>query len=71
MERVKNLLPDHLIYGHQGMAGGVLCSLYFDPETRFVFALLTNGCNVNAKKDRICMLSRELFELMWTAYVRE
>ena len=71
VERVKNLLPNHLIYGHQGMAGGVLCSLYFDPETRFVFALLTNGCNVNAKKDRICMLSRELFELMWTAYVRE
>ena len=71
VERVKNLLQDHLIYGHQGVAGGVLCSLYFDPDTRFVFALLTNGCNVNAKKDRICMLSRELFELMWTAYVQE
>lgn len=68
VERVQNLLEGKMIYGHQGLANGVLCSLYFDPETRFVFALVTNGCNVNAKQDRICRLSRDLFGLLWDEY---
>lgn len=68
VERVRNLVDGKTVYGHQGLANGVLCSLYFDPETRFVFALVTNGCNVNAKKDRICLLSRDLFGLLWDEY---
>ncbi len=68
VERVRNLMDGKMVYGHQGLANGVLCSLYFDPETRFVFALVTNGCNVNAKRDRICMLSRDLFGLLWEEY---
>ena len=69
VERVRNLMDGKLIYGHQGLANGVLCSLYFDPETRFVFALVTNGCNVNAKDDRICRLSRDLFGYLWDEYM--
>lgn len=68
VERVTNLLSGHMFYGHQGMVDGVLCSLYFDPDTRFVFALVTNGCNTNAKKDHICLLSKDLFELLWNEY---
>ena len=68
IERVTNLVNGKTVYGHQGMAEGVLCSLYFDPETNFVFALLTNGCNVNAKEDHICTLSRKLFEMMWNSF---
>ena len=68
VERVTNLVSGRLLYGHQGMANGVLCNLYFDPETRFVFALLTNGCNVKAKTDHICNLALDLFRLMWTSY---
>jgi CubicO group peptidase (beta-lactamase class C family) len=70
IERVTNLVSGKTVYGHQGMAEGVLCSLYFDPETKFVFALLTNGCNVNAKEDHICTLSRKLFEIMWNTYAK-
>ena len=68
VERVTNLVSGKMLYGHQGMANGVLCNLYFDPETHFVFALLTNGCNVNAKTDHICNLALDLFRLMWNAY---
>ena len=70
IERVENLVSGKTVYGHQGLAEGVLCSLYFDPETNFVFALVTNGCNVNAKEDHICTLSRKLFEMMWGAYAQ-
>ena len=68
VERVTNLVSGKMLYGHQGMAEGVLCSLYFDPETQFVFALVTNGCNVKAKDDHICALSRRLFELMRNSF---
>ena len=44
--------------------------LIWNPETKFVFALVTNGCNVNAKDDHICTLSRKLFEMMWGAYAQ-
>ena len=70
VERVKNLVSGKMLYGHQGMANGVLCNLYFDPETRFVFALVTNGTNVKNKSDRIVMLARNLFNLMWDTYVK-
>ena len=70
VERVKTLVSGKLLYGHQGMANGVLCNLYFDPETRFVFALVTNGTNVKNKADRIVMLARNLFSLMWDTYVK-
>lgn len=68
VERVTNLVSGKMLYGHQGMANGVLCNLYFDPETHFVFALLTNGCNVKAKTDHICNLALDLFKLMWASY---
>lgn len=71
VERNTSLVKGKIIYGHQGMANGVLCNLYFDPETRFVFALVTNGTNVRAKEDRICLLARDLFDLMWKTYVQE
>ncbi len=74
VERHKTLLkdkPNKIIYGHQGLSDGILCNLYFDPETRFVFALVTNGCNTNAKQNRICSLARSLFTLMWDTFVEE
>ena len=68
MWRLKSLVPDRIIYGHQGLGVGVLCDLFFDPETRFVFALVTNGCN-NSKDHDVGLLARQLFDLMWAFYV--
>ena len=74
VERTHALLednPEKTIYGHQGLSNGILCNLYFDPETRFVFALVTNGCDTTAKRDRICSLTRQLFTLSWSAFAGE
>ncbi len=68
VERVSNLLPGKMLYGHQGMAEAILCNLYFDPETHFVFALVTNGCNTRSKEDHICLLARDLFGLLWNRF---
>ena len=42
---VPNLFPGRILYGHQGRIDSLLCNLYFDPETRFVFAMVTSFCS--------------------------
>ena len=59
-----------MIYGHQGMSAGALCSLYWDPETDFVFVMMSNGCN-NALDNRIAKLSRRVFGAAWEAFSGE
>lgn len=67
VNRVDNLVKGRMIYGHQGMSEGILCNVYYDPETSFVFALVSNGCN-NKMSDHIANLSRRLFDLCWQRY---
>ncbi len=70
VDRITTLVEGKMIYGHQGLSGNILCNLYFDPETDFVFVLISNGTTV--KLDRwICTLSRECFGLAWDAFAGE
>ena len=70
VNRVDNLLEGKMLYGHQGMQGARLCNVYFDPDTRFVFVLVSNGCN-SKMKDHIANLSRKCFSLTWEEFVGE
>lgn len=67
VHRVSNLLDDYMVYGHQGLAGGILCNLYFDPETQLVFTLITNGSSTNMT-DHIGRLARRIFAEVWDRY---
>ena len=67
VNRVDNLLDDRLVYGHQGLSDGILCNLYFEPESHLVFAMITNGCSTNMD-DHIGKLSRRVFAEVWAAY---
>lgn len=67
IERVTNLINGRMLYGHQGLSDGILCNLYFDPDSDFVFVLVTNGCN-STKKDHIGSLTRMQFTLMWDLF---
>lgn len=67
VHRVDNLVKGRMVYGHQGMSGGVVCNVYFDPETQFVFALVTNGSS-DSMIDHICKISRRTFNLCWQAF---
>ena len=61
------LVPGRTIYGHQGISHGYLCNVYYDPETRFVFVLCTNG-STNSLNNHVTNLSRRTFALAWEAY---
>lgn len=65
-----NLVKGRRIYGHQGMNGSLLANLYFDPETHFVFAFVSNGID-NSMTDHIASVSREVFKLTWNHFNAE
>ena len=67
VNRNDTLIPGKMLYGHQGMSDGIAANVYFDPETRFVFTFISNGCN-NNMDNRVCAVSRRLLTLMWEAY---
>ena len=67
VNRVSNLMDDYMIYGHQGLSEGILCNLYFDPETHLVFTLITNGSSTNMT-DHIGRLARRIFPEVWERY---
>lgn len=67
VHRVDSLLDDRMIYGHQGQSNGIVCNLYWDQESGFVFAMITNGCS--SKMDNyICKISRNVFAACWEAF---
>lgn len=70
VERVTSLLPGKTLYGHQGLSDGIVCNLYWDPETQFVFALITNGSSTRME-NHICKLSRKAFAAVWDAFGTE
>ncbi len=70
VNRMENLLDGHWLYGHQGMAIGLICNAYYDPETGFTFVLFTNGCS-QVRQDRISILARRLFEYTYPLFAQE
>ena len=64
IHREKTLIDGKILYGHQGLQDGILCNLYYDPETRFVFVMLTNGCKSDMN-NHVGSLSRQMFAYVW------
>ena len=70
LQREDTLVDGKVFYGHQGLLSGVLCNVYFDPETQFCFVLLTNGCN-NVLQNHVGVLARRLFALAYENFAAD
>lgn len=70
VNRVTSLPEGRMIDGHRGMSAGVLCSLYWGPETDFVFTMMSNGCN-NGLDNCSAKLARRAFSEAWNAFSGE
>ncbi len=70
LQRVETLVDGHTFYGQQGIISGVLCNVYFEPETQFGFVMLTNGCN-NGLNNYIGVLARRQFAYAYQAFAAE
>lgn len=67
MEHNDTLLPDRMVYGHQGMSQGAILNVYFEPDSQFVFVLFSNGGSMQ-RTNRIGKLARNLFGYFWQQY---
>lgn len=70
LQRVESLVDGHTFYGQQGIVSGVLCNIYFEPETQFGFVMLTNGCN-NGLNNYIGVLARRQFAYAYQTFAAE
>ncbi len=69
VHRLKNLVPDRIIYGHQGRIDDTLCNLYFDPQSRFVFAMVTSSCVPGDTAYGVRPPAYTLMKLLWSEFV--
>lgn len=65
--RRSKFLQDRIVYGHQGMSSGIVAALFFEPESQFVFSVITNGSD-SRMDNRITIINRKLFAKAWEAF---
>ncbi len=70
VSRINNLAEGKTVYGHHGLYNGSMTLLAFDPETEFVFVMLSNGCS-QVRKGRIGVLPRNLFEYVYPLFTKK
>lgn len=62
--RTDTLLKDRYVYGHQGMSEGLVSGVFFEPESQFVVAVITNGSD-SRQNNRLTLINRKMFALAW------
>lgn len=64
------LLKNRTVYGHQGMSEGLVAGLFYEPESKFTIAIITNGSD-SRQDHRITLINRRLFGLAWELFGEE
>ncbi len=67
VEHNDSLLPDRLVYGHQGMSDGAILICYYEPQCGFSMVLFSNGGSTT-RSNRIGKLARKFFTHFYTLY---
>jgi CubicO group peptidase (beta-lactamase class C family) len=67
LERNTQVLPGHIVYGHQGMNNGAANNVYFEPETGFVFVMTTNGCSLS-RDHGVVILAQNLLRFTYPLF---
>lgn len=73
--KVPYIAKNRIFYGHQGMSANCLCALFFEPESRFVFAMVS-VCNDPANRQEridggLRALPYNLLKTSWKAFGAE
>ena len=69
--KIPPLFGERMIYGHQGMIDNILCALFFEPESRFVYAMVSVSPNVAERQGRtysLRALAYNLLKLTWNEF---
>ena len=66
--RQDDVFSDRTVYGHQGTNEGIVCNLYFEPESEIVICVMTNGCR-SARDNGVIRITRKLAEIVENHYI--
>ena len=57
--RQDTLFAGRRVYGHQGTSEGIVCNLYYEPQSELTIVVVSNGCSTT-RDDGIMRLTRRL-----------
>ena len=57
--RQDTLFAGRRVYGHQGTSEGIICNLYYEPQSELTIVVVSNGCSTT-RDDGIMRLTRRL-----------
>lgn len=60
---VENLIPDKTMVGHTGNAYGLYSAMFFHPEEKFGFVVITNGCKPSYTDDMNSVVREAMISL--------
>lgn len=72
LNRSSSLIPGEVMTGHTGSAYGVYSAMYFDPEKKFGFVMMTNGTTseYTVYKNGFAPIQREAMNILYKVYIK-
>lgn len=66
--RQDTLFEGRRVYGHQGTSDGIVCNLYYEPQSKLVLVVVSNGCD-SPREDGIMRITRRLAQIVQDQYL--
>lgn len=70
LEQATNLISGETMVGHTGSAYGVYTAMFFNPEKKFGFVMMTNGCNSDYK-DGWVVIDKEVINCLYRNFIKK
>lgn len=60
LKETETLIPGHHLVGHTGSAYGLYSAMFFDPQSKYGFVVVTNGCVPTYENGQLAILARTI-----------
>jgi CubicO group peptidase (beta-lactamase class C family) len=72
LKRTTNLIPGEVMVGHTGSAYGLLSAMFFEPDKKFGFVVMTNGTTPDYRvyDDDFAPLQRDVVRLLYEVFIQ-
>ena len=70
LKTTTSLIPGEIMVGHTGSAYGVYSAMFFEPEKKFGFVMITNGC-APVYKDGYTVIQGDVVRALYNIFVKE
>ena len=72
LSRTSTLIPGEVMTGHTGSAYGLFSAMYFEPEKKFGFVVITNGTTseYGTYVDGFAPVQRDVVRLLYNAFIK-